>query len=283
MITQVRAGAFSLRGVSVGGVYTSIHVAELDAVLDVGVTQRASAVVGRYFISHGHLDHVGGLAGLLNARSLLGLAPATVFIPAAIEAQIRALLDAHAALSRTALDVTLVPMEHGDERDLGRGLFVRALRTYHPVASLAYQFFRKVQKLRAEHRDKPADEIARLRKAGATDLFERRNQLELAYVTDTLSRALDASPELLKSRVLVLECTFVDAARAVDEARRKAHIHVDELAAMADRFENDAVVLMHFSQALSPAATREALAARLPEALRARVVPFIPDGDRWFE
>lgn len=283
MITQVRAGPFSLRGVSVGGVYTSIHVAELDAVLDVGVTQRASAVVGRYFISHGHLDHVGGLAGLLNARSLLGLAPATVFIPAAIEAQIRALLDAHAALSRTALDVTLVPMEHGDERDLGRGLFVRALRTYHPVASLAYQFFRKVQKLRAEHRDKPADEIARLRKAGATDLFERRDQLELAYVTDTLSRALDASPELLKSRVLVLECTFVDAARTVDEARRKAHIHVDELAAMADRFESDAVVLMHFSQTLSPAATREALAARLPEALRARVVPFIPDGDRWFE
>jgi ribonuclease Z len=283
VITQVRAGPYTLRGVSVAGVYTSLQVPELDALLDVGVAMRPLAATGRIFLSHGHLDHLAGLAGTLNIRGLLGLAPAQIHLPAEIEGDVRALLRAHTALSRAELAAEFFPMMPGDERALGKGLFVRALRTHHTVPSLGYQFLRRVNKLRPEHQGRAPDEIARLRKEGAADLFEPHELLELAYATDTLARVLESEPSLLASRVLVLECTYVGDQRGVEEARRKFHLHLDELAALAPRFENEALVLMHFGQATAPDKTREALASRLPEGLRERVVVFAPAGDRWFD
>ena len=283
VITQVRAGPYTLRGVSIGGVYTSLHVPELDVLLDVGVSLRPFAAVGRWFLSHGHLDHLAGLAGLLNIRGLLGLEPPQLYLPAEIEADVRALLAAHTALGRAALEVEFVPMVPGDERPLGRGWSVRALRTHHPVPSLGYEFLRRTLKLLPEHVGKSSDEIARLRKSGAAGVFETVEQLELAYATDTLARVLESSPTLLASRVLVIECTFVGDEKGVEHARRKSHLHLDELAAVAPRVANAAVVLMHFGQATSPDMTRAAVQARLPSGLRERVVVFAPEGDRWFE
>lgn len=282
MITEVRAGPYTLRGISVGGVYTTLHVPELDVVLDAGLPLRSFATVGRFFLSHGHLDHVAGLAGLLNIRGLVGGKRATIHLPAEIEGPVRDLLRAHTALARAELDVEYVPMMPGDERPLGHSLFVRALRTHHPVPSLGYQFVRRVSKLRAEHLGKAPEEIARLRKQGADGLFEEHERLELAYVTDTLSRVLETTSSLLESRVLVIECTFVDASRSVEDARRKFHLHLDELIALAPSFKNEALVLMHFGQATSPERVREEVLGRLPAELRERVVIFAPPGDRWF-
>ena len=265
-----------------GGIYTTIQVPELDVVLDAGLPLRSFATAGRFFLSHGHLDHLAGLAGLLNIRGLLGMGPAPIHLPAEIEGEVRALLQAHTPLSRAELAVEFVPMLPGDERSLGRGLIVRALRTHHPVPSLGYQFLRRVSKLRPEHQDKPASEIARLRKEGVAGVFDLHETLELAYATDTLSRVLETSPSLFTSRVLVLECTFVDAQRSVADARRKAHLHLDELAALAPRFKNEVLVLMHFSQSTSPDKVREAVQTRLPPGLRERVVVFAPEGDHWF-
>lgn len=282
MITEVRAGPYTLRGISVGGVYTTLHVPELDVVLDAGLPLRSFATVGRFFLSHGHLDHVAGLAGLLNIRGLVGAKRATIHLPAEIEEPVRDLLRAHTALARAELDVELVPMLPGDERPLGNSVFVRAFQTHHPVPSLGYQFVRRVSKLRPEHHGKAPEEIARLRRQGGPGLFDEHERLELAYATDTLSRVLETEPSLLESRVLVLECTFVDSTRTVEDARRKFHLHLDELIELAPRFNNEALVLMHFGQGTSPERVREAVQSRLPPGLRERVVVFAPEGDRWF-
>lgn len=282
MITEVRAGPYTIRGISVGGVYTTLHVPELDVVLDVGLALRSFATVGRFFLSHGHLDHVSGLAGLLNIRGLVGGRRATIHLPAEIEGPVRDLLRAHTALARAELDVELVPMRPGDERPIGNSVFVRAFQTHHPVPSLGYQFVRRVSKLRPEHHGKAPEEIARLRKQGGPGLFDEQERLELAYATDTLSRVLETEASLLESRVLVLECSFVDSTRSVEDARRKFHLHLDELVELAPRFNNEALVLMHFGQAASPERVREAVQRRLPPGLRERVVVFAPEGDRWF-
>jgi ribonuclease Z len=243
---------------------------------------RSFATVGRFFLSHGHLDHVAGLAGLLNIRGLVGAKRATIHLPAEIEEPVRDLLRAHTALARAELDVELVPMRPGDERPLGNSVFVRAFQTHHPVPSLGYQFVRRVSKLRPEHHGKAPEEIARLRRQGGPGLFDEHERLELAYATDTLSRVLETEPSLLESRVLVLECTFVDSTRTVEDARRKFHLHLDELIELAPRFNNEALVLMHFGQGTSPERVREAVQSRLPPGLRERVVVFAPEGDRWF-
>ena len=114
------------------------------------------------------------------------------------------------------------------------------------------------------------------------DLFAEVERLELAYATDTLSRVLETSHELFDSRVLILECTFLDGKRTVGEAQERWHLHFEEIRERAERFQNEALVLMHFSQAYSPDEVHATIQARVPEKLRERLRIFAPPSGRWF-
>src|SRR5690606_31112447 len=135
-------------------------------------------------------------------------------------------------------------------------------------------------KLRPAFHHLAGEEIRRRRAAGE-DLFEAVERPELAYATDTLVRVLEREPTLFDSRVLVLECTFLDERKSLADARAGCHIHLDELAPLADRFRNEAVVLMHVSQLYRPREVAPLIARRAPPALADRVVAFVPDRDHW--
>ncbi|WP_342374171.1 MBL fold metallo-hydrolase [Myxococcus stipitatus] len=280
-LTEVQAGPYTVRGISIGGVYTSLQVPELDVVLDVGIPIRSFAGTERIFLSHAHPDHASALGALLGIRRLLGKGAPQLFLPAEIEPTVREALEVLSRLHHTAMEVKTVPMLPGDVQPLGQGLHVRAFRTHHPVPSLGYQFLRRVTKLRPEHLGMPPQEIAQRRKAGE-DLFTEVEHLELAYATDTLARVLETEPSLFDSRVLVIECTFVDPKRSVQDARDRAHLHLDELLAHADRFRNEALVLMHFSQSLGPQEVQSMIRERVPASLLERVHIFAPESGRWF-
>ncbi len=283
MISTIRAGRYTIRGLSLGGVHTSLHVPELGAVFDCGIAPRTFAGAQRLFLSHGHADHAGALVTMLGIRGLQRHpSPLELFMPEPICDQIMAYVRAAEALQRYEFPVTVVPMVPGGEVKLHHDLWVRGVGTFHPVPSLGYQFFRRVNKLRPAFQDLPGPEIARRRREGtAEQLFERREQPELAYVTDTLARVLHTEPELLRSRVLMLECTFLDDKKSLESTHAGCHIHLDELIAMADQFENEYLVLMHFSQLYSPPEVKEILRDRLPEVLRDRVVPLVPETALW--
>lgn len=282
MLTEVHASPYTIRGISVGGVYTSLQVPELGVVLDAGVPIRSFASTDRLFLSHGHSDHASALASLLGIRGLIGKSrPPQLFLPAEILEDVESALTALGRVHRTTLRVEPVPMRPGDTHPLGRDLWVRAFATHHNTPSLGYQFIRRVPKLRPEYLHLPGEEIGRLRRQGA-DLFDTHERLELAYATDTLSEVLESAPFVLDSRVLILECTFIDEHRTVERAREYQHTHLDEIIARAEHFRNEHLVLMHFSQAYSPAQVHETLSQRLPPSLRERVRVFAPESDRWF-
>lgn len=281
MMHRVEAGPYSVRGVSLGGVYTSLQVPQLGVVFDVGMPMRSFAATDTIFLSHGHGDHVGALAAMLGIRGLLHTKrPPKIVMPAAIVDDLTAAIASMAKLQRHSLEFEAIPITPGEELQLRSNLSVRAFKTHHPVPSLGYLFFDRVQKLRAEFQGLPGQEIGRRRKAGH-DLFDLEERLELAYATDTLLRVIDTTPELLKARVLIMECTFLDEKASLEKSRAGCHIHLDELLERASEFENEHLVLMHFSQLYSPREVHAILKKRLPPSLWERVRVFAPERGPW--
>lgn len=281
MLVSVQAGPYTVRGVSVGGVYTALQVPELGLCLDVGLAPRTFAASRRLFLSHGHVDHLGALATMLGIRGLMSMKrQLEVFMPAEIVDDVTGVLERQSAMQRYDLSVKAVGMRPGDEAELRADLRVRAFRTLHPVPSLGYQFLRRDKKLRPAYRDLPGPEIQARRLAG-DDIFDTAESLELAYATDTLAKVLDNNPSLYDSRVLILECTFLDRRKSIEASQAGCHIHLDELIERADRFNNEHLVLMHFSQIYRPDEVRPILAARCPSALLERIRPLAPETGHW--
>lgn len=278
---SIGAGALTIRGISVGGVYTTVQVPELSILLDVGLPLRAFCAADHIFLSHGHVDHAGGLLGLLGVRGMMNKPkPPRLFLPADIEDDLKHMLAAASRLQRFPLEVETVPMHPGDEQRVSNTLFVRAFRTHHPVPSLGFQFFRRVNKLKPEFSSLSGQEIAARKNQGEA-LFIEVERLEVCYATDTLVRVLDTNPSMLESKVLILECTFYDERKSLEDAHAGCHIHLDELVERADSFQNEHLVLMHTSQIYSPREARDIIARRCPKQLRERITLFAPEHGSW--
>ena len=115
VLAELRAGPFTLRGMSLGGVYTSIHVPELDCGFDGGIALRSAAAVGTLFLSHGHADHVGALTTFLGIRALHGSKrPLRVIMPAEIVDDLQTALVAMTALQRWPLAIAAIGLRPGD-------------------------------------------------------------------------------------------------------------------------------------------------------------------------
>lgn len=281
MLTTVTAGPYTIRGISVGGVYTSLAVPELGLVFDAGASPRSSGAIDNILLSHGHVDHIGALPALLGIRALQGKTrPPRVVMPVEIVAELSAALEALSKLQRWPLAIEAIGMSPGEEIALRGDLRVRAVRTFHPVPSLGYVIIRRVSKLKPELAGLSGGEIAARRRAGE-EVTDHDDRLELAYATDTLVSALDHAPELLKSRVLIVECTYLDERKTVADARGGCHIHLDEIIERADRFENEHIVVMHVSQIYRPDEVAAVLDARVPPGLRKRMIPFVPAATAW--
>jgi ribonuclease Z len=280
LLVELSIPPYTLRGVSVGGVYTSILVPELDAIFDVGLAPRSFVGASRLFLSHSHADHAGALPALLGQRGLSHAPPPTIFLPREMEEDTRIGVAAFNRGQRHPLEITYVPVDPGDEIQLERELWVRVFRTRHTIPSVGYFLFRRVNKLKDEFLGLPSEELSSLRKSGA-HLFRVEERGELAYATDTLIDVLDEHPELYTAKVLILECTFVDEKKSTEATRQKYHIHLDEIVERASRFECEHLVLMHFSQSYSPKMLRGVLKERLPPELFARVQALAPRGGPW--
>ena len=282
--TTLKTPATTIIGQSLAGFYTSIFVPEYKSLFDVGTAFRSGAAARNLFLSHAHADHLGALPSLLGMRGLMGVkVPMKVFLPEELSADLPVLLETFSRMHRWTFEVDVIPLKPGDVVRVQSDLWVRAIRTLHPVPSLGYVLFRRVKKLKTEFMTLPGREIGKLRRSGRTDLFNEVERREFAYCTDTLPEVLTRNPELFDVRTLVLECTFLDEKKAVKDARAGCHIHLDDLYETLGLFKNDTVVLMHFSQLYSPDEVRTIFNARCPPEMRPRFRLLLPDSNQWWD
>ncbi|KAK9278378.1 hypothetical protein L1049_027943 [Liquidambar formosana] len=95
---------------------------------------------------------------------------------------------------------------------------------------------------------------------------------EIAFTGDTMSDFIvdDTNDDVLRARILVMESTYVDNAMTVENARDYGHTHLSEIVSYADKFENKAILLIHFSARYKEEEIQEAVSA-LPPPLAGRV------------
>ena len=246
---------------------------ELGIALDIGRCPDPVIPLPHVFVTHAHLDHAVGIPFYAGQRHLQRIEGGRVYVPAETAGDFRALMRLHQKLEGTEYDIEIAGMAEGDLVRIGRTHEVRAHRATHRVAARAYEFLEIRHRLRPEFAGR--DDIVELRRAGA-DVVEEYRQPMLFYTGDTDRGILEQSSALYTAEVLVIECSFI-LDEHKDRAAQYRHIHFDDIAEFAQRFENRMIVLTHFSRRYSRATIHDEIRRRCPPVLRERLRLALPE------
>jgi ribonuclease Z len=198
-------------------------------------------------ISHGHMDHLGGIAYWASQRYLQSMGAARLVAPREIAAEIEELLATHAQLEGgRPYAVTVSAVEAGQSLDLRPDMDMVFFTTDHWVPTLGSRLRWRRRHLLPELTGLSGEEIARRRRAGETVSEELESNL-FAYCADTGPGIFDAGPEVLSSEVLLLECSFFRPSDR-ERAARYGHLHIEDLVAHVDRFGCRHLIMLHASR-----------------------------------
>jgi ribonuclease Z len=265
---------FLLEGRSRAGHETVFRIRDLGVALDIGRCPDMVVSMPHVFITHAHLDHAAGIPFYAGQRRLQKLDGGTIYVPGEAADDVRALLAIQEKLTGAEFEVDVRGLAAGDEVRFGRTHLVRAHTAPHRVAARGYEFIERRHHLRQEFADATREEIARLRRE-RVQVDEEYLRSILFYTGDTDRGILEKGDAVFKSEVLMIECSFVLDGHQ-DRAAKYRHIHVDDLADFAERFENQLIILTHFSRRYSREEIRDTVRRRLPAVLRERIRLALP-------
>ncbi|XP_059442792.1 tRNase Z TRZ1 [Corylus avellana] len=262
---------YPVKGLSIAGHETCIMFPTLKLAFDIGRCPQHAIYHDFLCISHAHMDHIGGLPMYVATRGLYRMKPPTIIIPKCIKEDVEQLFEVHRRMDQSELKHNLIGLDIGEEFYLRKDLKVRAFKTYHVIPSQGYVVYSVKQKLKQEYLGLPGNEIKNLKSSGV-EITNTVTVPEIAFTGDTMSDFIvdQNNIDALRSRILVMECTFVDNSVSVEDARDYGHIHISEILSHAERFGNKAILLIHFSARHRVEEIQQAVSA-LPPPLAGRV------------
>ncbi len=272
---MLQLAGIAVDALSVGGVETCIQLPGFKLAFDIGRCPRTAVFKPTVLFTHAHMDHMGGVAFHAATRGMMGMEPPTYLVPRENARALEGLFAAYRRLDRSRLAHSVVPIGPGEEHRLPCGLIARPFRSPHRVPCQGYGLWTRRRKLRPAYRGLPGEELRRLRVEEGVAITEEVEGCEVAFTGDTTVEVVEREEAVRTARLLILETTFVDDRVSVRQCRSKGHVHLYELAERAALFENDAILMTHFSARYRPKDILHALDRCLPPGLRERVTPLL--------
>jgi len=266
---------FTIEGRSRAGHETWFRVRELGIALDIGRCPDPLISMRHVFVTHAHLDHSVGIPFYAGQRHLQRLEGGSVYVPHETAEDFRALMEIHTRLEDVEYKIEIVGVRVGEEVRVGRNHLVRAHRATHRVPANAWEILELRHHLKREYQDCDGAELAALRREGR-EVMDGVAHPILFYTGDTDRGILEENEALYRSEVLMIECSFI-AQGHEERAAKYRHIHFDDIAEFAAKYENEWIVLTHFSRRYSRDEIVRELRRRCPAVLRDRIRLALPE------
>src|SRR4051812_49249101 len=161
---KIKLGALHLIGYSVAGEESVVQVPELDVCFDIGRAPHFALTSNLICLTHGHMDHLAGLAYYLSQRHFQGMKPGTVLLPADLARPVDNMLKCWRDVERQGTPYKLVPMEPGQNHEVRKDFLIRSVETHHGGGSLGYSLISVREKLKPEYIGRPGPELAQMRR-----------------------------------------------------------------------------------------------------------------------
>ena len=271
----LRTPHFLLEGRSRAGHETFFRIRELGVALDIGRGPDLVLSMDHVFITHAHLDHAAGIPFYAAQRRLQGVGGGTIYVPSESADGVRELLRVQEKLTGGEFHVDIRGLEVGDEVRFGRTHMVRAHAASHRVAARGYELVEIRHRLLPEFEGVDREELSRLHREGVR-IDGPYSSPVLFYTGDTDRGLLEKCEAAFKAEVLLIECSFL-ADGHQERAEMYRHIHIDDIADFAEKFENQLIVLTHFSRRYSRDEIRTLVRRRLPVSLHERIRLALPE------
>ncbi|KAK2399694.1 tRNase Z TRZ1 [Trifolium repens] len=261
---------YQIEGLSIGGHETCIIFPTLKVAFDIGRCPPRAVSQDFLLISHAHMDHIGGLPMYVATRGLYRMKPPTIIVPISVKEDVEKLFEIHRKMDHSELKHNLIGLDVGEEFSLRNDLKVKAFRTYHVIPSQGYIVYSVKKKLKSEYIGLSGNEIKNL-KASGVEITNTLTEPEVAFTGDTMSDFIidENNADVLRAKILVSECTFINNSITVEHAKDYGHTHLSEIVSYADRLQNKAILLIHFSARYTVEEIEQAVSA-LPPPLAGR-------------
>lgn len=253
--------SFSLSGYSRAAENTGFYCKELEMAFDAGV--QTNSVPSFICLTHLHNDHMCALNKMLinNPKNPIIFIPNINKFEVLLENALRFIYLASKYIHpesdkakdpRTKYPYKIVRLNVGESYEFktvaGGSYYVEGLPSDHGVASISFGIYQMRKRCKPEYKSLDKSEYAKL-KSNGVEFTELYKYPILCYMSDTNYHPFigDKAKLILQYPTIVIECSFLEKCD-LRHAKKKSHMHWDQLATITASNPNTKFILTHFSK-----------------------------------